>query len=308
MAEGLVGDEGFAVDTSLIKADTNCQNGVPGKNGLAPETANQAEREYLTMLDDAAFGAATPVVPKFISPADPAARWAAAHSGLAFFAYTTNDLIDLKHAVIMDVEATTAVRQAEVGAARTMIGRTQDRFSIWPEKLVANATYARPRTWRGWYTSAVSSRISWCSTNPGAVTAPSAAPASPMITIAISTSAQAARSCGSSAGPSRCRATVSILKASCATGRSSATAIPEAAVLSERSCSQDPPLPSTKAPATWRATSPPPMPTSPRDASGRRSRCCLRTLSESSNSIACACEDHAVPATSSSSQRPPRTS
>jgi len=141
MAEGLVGGEGFAVDASLIKADANRQNGVPGKDGLAPEAANHAVREYLAVLDDAAFGAATPVVPKFISPADPAARWTAAHGGQAFFAYATNYLIDLKHAVIMDVEATTAVRQAEVGAARTMIERTQDRFGTWPEKLVADAAY-----------------------------------------------------------------------------------------------------------------------------------------------------------------------
>jgi hypothetical protein len=80
-----------------------------------------------------------PGVPKFISPADPAARWTAAHGGQAFFAYATNYLIDLKHAVIMDVEATTAVRQAEVAAARTMIDRTQDRFGTWPEKLVGDA-------------------------------------------------------------------------------------------------------------------------------------------------------------------------
>ena len=38
-------------------------------------------REYLAVLDDAAFGAATPVPPKFISPADPAARWTAATAG-----------------------------------------------------------------------------------------------------------------------------------------------------------------------------------------------------------------------------------
>ena len=35
-----------------------------------------------------------------------------------------NHLIDLNHAVIMDVEATTCVRQAEVAAAKTMIERT----------------------------------------------------------------------------------------------------------------------------------------------------------------------------------------
>ena len=77
------------------------------------------------MLDDAAFGAATPVTPKFISSADPASRWTAANGGLAFFAYSDNYLIDLKHAVIMDVEATTAVRQAEVTAVKRMIERTQ---------------------------------------------------------------------------------------------------------------------------------------------------------------------------------------
>ena len=68
-----------------------------------------------------AFGAATPVVPKFISHADPASRWTGANGGLAFFAYCTNYLIDLKHAVIVDVEATTAVRQAEVTAQQRMI-------------------------------------------------------------------------------------------------------------------------------------------------------------------------------------------
>src|SRR6201996_3553395 len=62
-------------------------------------------------------------------------------AGLAFFAYCTNYLIDLKHAVIMDVEATTAVRQAEVTAQRIMIERTQDRFGVWPERLAADTAY-----------------------------------------------------------------------------------------------------------------------------------------------------------------------
>lgn len=98
-------------------------------------------REYLAVLDDAAFGAATPVVPKFISSADPASRWTGANGGLAFFAYCTNYLIDLKHAVIVDVEASTAVRQAEVTAQRRMIDRTQERFGLWPERLAADAAY-----------------------------------------------------------------------------------------------------------------------------------------------------------------------
>jgi len=141
IAEGLVGGEGFAVDASLIKADANRQRSVPGSEGLPPHASSHAVREYLAVLDEAAFGGATPVTPKFISIADPASRWTAANGGLAFFAYCTNYLIDLKHAVIMDVEATTAVRQAEVTAQRRMLDRTQERFGIWPERLAADTGY-----------------------------------------------------------------------------------------------------------------------------------------------------------------------
>jgi transposase len=141
IAEGLVGGEGFAVDASMIKADANRQRCVPGSEWQAPEAANHAVREYLAVLDDAAFGAATPVVPKFISPADPGSRWTGANGGLAFFAYCTNYLIDLKHAVIVDVEASTAVRQAEVTAQQRMIDRTQERFDLWPERLAADTAY-----------------------------------------------------------------------------------------------------------------------------------------------------------------------
>jgi transposase len=70
ICEGLVGGEGFAVDASLIKADANRQNGVEGQKGLPPEATGHAIDEYLAVLDDAAFGAATEVTPKFISPAD----------------------------------------------------------------------------------------------------------------------------------------------------------------------------------------------------------------------------------------------
>ncbi len=43
--------------------------------------------EYLAVVDDSAFGVATEVTPKFVSPSDPAARWTGAHRGQAFFAY-----------------------------------------------------------------------------------------------------------------------------------------------------------------------------------------------------------------------------
>ena len=66
--ERLVGGEGFAVDASLIKADANRQRGIEGDKGLPPEAAGRAIDEYLAVLDDAAFGAATEVTPKFVSP------------------------------------------------------------------------------------------------------------------------------------------------------------------------------------------------------------------------------------------------
>jgi transposase-like protein DUF772 len=113
MAEGLVGGEGFAVDASIIVADAHRQRGVETPDQLDPK-ANRAVAEYFAALDDAAFGGATPVVPKFISPTDPAARWTASWGGPAVCAYCTNYLIDVQHAVIVDVEPSTAVRQAEV--------------------------------------------------------------------------------------------------------------------------------------------------------------------------------------------------
>jgi hypothetical protein len=41
----------------------------------------------------------------------------------------------------VDVEATTAARQAEVGAARTMINRVQERHGLWPQRLAADTAY-----------------------------------------------------------------------------------------------------------------------------------------------------------------------
>jgi hypothetical protein len=70
--ESLVGGEGFAVDASLIRADVSERTRVYGAAGLPPDAVSRAVAEYLAVLDDAAFGAATEVRPKFIAPADPA--------------------------------------------------------------------------------------------------------------------------------------------------------------------------------------------------------------------------------------------
>ena len=139
MKEGIVGGEAFAVDASMIVADAHRRRGVKVED-LDP-TSNRAVAEYLSVLDDAAFGGATPVEPKSISPTDPAARYTAAANTPAVYAYSDNYLIDLKNAVIMDVEATTAIRQAEVGAAKTMLDRTAEQFDVAPSRLVADAGY-----------------------------------------------------------------------------------------------------------------------------------------------------------------------
>ena len=148
IAAGLVGGEGFAVDASLIAADANKQRSIAGQDWHKvrdPARSSRAVKEYLATLDDAAWGAASDVTPKFISPSDPAAQWTGAHKGPAIFAYADNYLIDVKFGVI-DVEASRAIRQAEVGAAKTMIDRTEDRFGLKPARLAADTAYGSAAT------------------------------------------------------------------------------------------------------------------------------------------------------------------
>jgi len=145
IAEGLVSGQRLAVDASLIAADTNRQNSSSQSewedNKIDPDDAPRAVREYLATLDEAAFGAATSVQPKFTSHSDPASQWTAARKGPAFFAYSANYMIDTDHAVILDVEASRSVRQAELGAMQTMLDRTNDRFAINPERMIADTAY-----------------------------------------------------------------------------------------------------------------------------------------------------------------------
>ena len=61
--------------------------------------------------------------------------------GQAFFAYSTNYLIDVDNAIIVDVEATTAIRQAEILAAKRMIERSLEHFDLYPERLIGDSAY-----------------------------------------------------------------------------------------------------------------------------------------------------------------------
>jgi transposase len=145
IAAGLVGGERFAVDASLIEADAGRRNMVGTDEwdpaAIDPDAAPRAVREYLAVLDDAAFGAASDAPPKRVAPSDPAAQWTGAGGGHATFAYAANYLIDTDHGVIVDAAATRAIRQAETGAARTMIDRTMDRFGLYPARLIADTAY-----------------------------------------------------------------------------------------------------------------------------------------------------------------------
>ena len=145
IADGLVSGQRFAADASLIEADANKQNSTPKEDwdtsAIDPADAPRAVREYLDVLDDAAFGAASEVEPKFTSHSDPASQWTAARKGPAFFAYSTNYLIDTDHAVIVDVEATRSIRQAEVGSVCTMLDRVKDTFDLDPERIIADTAY-----------------------------------------------------------------------------------------------------------------------------------------------------------------------
>ena len=151
MAEGLVQGEGFAVDASIIKADANRARSATGTEPIdwtRGDEPSRAVREYLAALDevnltnsDAAPETEATAPPKSISLTDPAARWTAAPGGPAFFAYSTNYLIDLHAGIILDVEATPAHRTAEVESTKTMINRVEERFALKPRRLAGDTAY-----------------------------------------------------------------------------------------------------------------------------------------------------------------------
>src|SRR5208283_5461562 len=61
--------------------------------------------------------------------------------GPAFFAYSTNYLIDVDNAIIVDVEATTAIHQAEILTAKGLIERSMAGFDLYPARLIGDSAY-----------------------------------------------------------------------------------------------------------------------------------------------------------------------
>jgi hypothetical protein len=124
----------------MIVSDAHRRRGVAKVEDLDP-TSSRAVAEYFSVLDDAAFGCASPREPK----GDLAGRSGGPlncggqhRCRLRLFRQLSRRP---EHAVIMDVEATTAIRQAEVGAAKTTLDRTAEQFDVQPSRLVADAGY-----------------------------------------------------------------------------------------------------------------------------------------------------------------------
>lgn len=184
MAEGLVQGEGFATDASLIKADAQRQRSCSGDAGIDwgnPEQASRPVQEYLAALDQA-----NPVVPKRISLTDPAATWTAA-AGPAIFAYSTNYLIDLKAGIIVDVEASTVNKIAEVEATKTMIDRVEESSPSSHGVWLVTPTTALLQCWVGSSTKKISRHMFRYGINPSTMTGLSAVATSSMTPRIIAT-------------------------------------------------------------------------------------------------------------------------
>jgi transposase len=163
MAAGLVKGEGFAVDASVMEANASRYHGKAPDElewtdaqrqkravaeylaGLESEAGSQNESDGGTGPNDGSDGEPQPgsdrKPPRVISPSDPSSAWTAKAKKRVQFGYGLNYLIDIEHAVIVDVEATPARTYDEVAATRMMIERTRRRFDLSPVRLAADTAY-----------------------------------------------------------------------------------------------------------------------------------------------------------------------
>ena len=142
MDAGLVKGEGFAIDASVMEANASRYHGkAPGEiDWSVPERQTRAVAEFLSGLDNEDTEADRKL-PKVISLSDPCAAWTAKANKRVQFGYGLNYMVDVEHAVIVDVEATPARTYEEVAATKTMIDRTETAFSLKPKRLTADTAY-----------------------------------------------------------------------------------------------------------------------------------------------------------------------
>src|SRR5215469_1943908 len=170
MAEGLVKGEGFAVDASVMEANASRYHGkAPDElEWTDAQRQKQAVAEYLAgleaearsqdELDDDNGGDGSDVErqprpnrkpPKVISPSDPSSAWTAKANKRVQFGYGLNYLVDVEHAVIVDVEPTPARTYDEVESTKAMLDRTERCFRLKPKRLAADTAYGTGR-FLGW--------------------------------------------------------------------------------------------------------------------------------------------------------------
>jgi transposase len=150
MDAGLVKGEGFAVDASVIEANASRYHGkAPGEiDWSVPERQTRAAAEFLAGLDDEDPDA-DHKPPKVISPSDPCSAWTAKANKRVQFGYGLNYLIDIAHAIIVDVEPTPARSSDEVESTKTMLVRTERCFGLKPKRLAADTAYGTGK-FLGW--------------------------------------------------------------------------------------------------------------------------------------------------------------
>lgn len=170
MAMGLVKGESFAVDASVIEANASRYHGkAPDEiDWTDAQRQKRAVAEYLAALAAGATGGGVRSddagdvgpetgrqrryerkAPKVISPSDPWSAWTAKANKRVQFGYGLNYLIDVEHAVIIDVEATPARTYDEVEATKTMIDRAERCFALSPKRLIADTAYGTGK-FLGW--------------------------------------------------------------------------------------------------------------------------------------------------------------
>src|SRR6201998_2812776 len=157
---GLVKGEGFAVDASVMEANASRYHGkAPDElDWTDAQRQKRAVAEYLAGLEaeaqvqqggDSGGGGSDgrPTAapdrkpPKVISPSDPSSAWTAKANKRVQFGYGLNYLIDVEHAIIVDVEPTPARTYDEVASTRTMLERTEQRLDLKPDCLAADTAY-----------------------------------------------------------------------------------------------------------------------------------------------------------------------
>ena len=106
---------------AALEAEVAAENDTPD-DGAGGEPENKRPRRYERKA------------PKVISPSDPQSAWTAKANKRVQFGYGLNYLIDIEHAVIVDVEATPARTYDEVAATQAMLDRTQERFHLKPRR------------------------------------------------------------------------------------------------------------------------------------------------------------------------------